>query len=1463
MKYKYSRWQLFSKKLNVPRDVQLKIYNHNLSLKEFISYDLIDKIPYYCLSTNARTIAYWLGEDELKRLKTTDLDLNLVERYAKDINVLINFDDIITIINQKIIPQISNDEKKEYLTDLLENQFQMKNQEIKKFMDDYGEIINILLNNSRYLDNFDIKNFIKNIIEMHDDKDKTRDYFSQYTDEILANRHNLSDPIKLSNDEYKEIFKYSSLEAYLKKIENNNRYTSLLMEELSKLPDNYIFNISIPFSALDNNHVLIFIGTYGLKNIVDFDNECGHFFTKNNCKMLKSMFGMYLSNAGNERDPKKDIYVKENFRDENGNYVARPYNKDDFYEAMKRMIIYGPSNPIYKAPDYRSITGEFRVRNAELFISEQASEALQKLFYTKSITSHLLLEHPEYIQFLNGKDLSLCFKNVEIQVEDSNGIGHYEDFYKFLGNKTDSNGVMNFITEYSDVLDTVFNRRIDYINKIKFSVNDDIDQIKNIIHETLRKFIIEKRLTYPKHIPKDLIEKYPSMFLDKNAPQELQEAFYNRTISSEFILSNPSYREYLKNVDLEVLFNYMPVNIVDGEHRYKQVNLVSVIKNIFENEEALDVMLLYNKYIKSIYQLNNLINFKINSNATKEDLLNELDLTIYQTIINDDLRYDDSIPTHFKNKYPSLFLDKDAPQELQEAFYNRTISSEFILSNPSYREYLKNVDLEVLFKCIFLNKVYVDGEYRYERVNLVSVIKNIFENEEALDVMLLYNKYIKSIYQLNNLINFKINSNATKEDLLNELDRNIYQAIISDGLRYDDSISTHFKNKYPSLFLDKDAPQELQEAFYNRTITLNDFNSNPNLSEMFNNINFFIAINEPKMIGKISKHLFFELINNYGYGFLEELKNNIYFNQINKILTSQKELANEIWKSAWESAKEYISLNTILILKKLNFENEIFHKLELKFETMCKVRPEFTENCPGFNIKLLDDDIIKEFGYDFISELLNYNSGATDVFLNQCNKDNIKKWIEYFKSQNMYDDKILHYMILHHTSIYYLVENLIQNNQNLSENDIIILKEIVKNNNEYDIQTIDDLNNYLEIKKKKLDDDVKSDDIEKVKNAVLKILYDIDLTGLRHIINEFGLNSDFFVTQILAKKDILTPEMIAAIETSKEIINENDIDKLQKYAKVGKIEYINFYEIENKLKLFYGNKLNISLTKEFTNNIQNIDGTLIVNYEGEDFKFLIHRLYTYDPKFSDFASQIIQDPSKWNTLDGATTLSTSMISNNHLERVSTKGSLPQVYYGFSEINDDDLMFMGRCDIFVSHGGWQLEPTSRWNEYMDFNTLQYLSRSYNEVALQRKKQSGENKGKKIQPNCIICFNGIINEESIRAAKYFNIPICNIDEDKYINREQINNIDSMLYKKSDTFINNLQQVIQYYNQEEMESLNSENLNSISEYLLDCLAFYTTHEDIDKNQMKKLINEINNLKNKKQNNMEEGIQYEGKSR
>ena len=736
MNYKYQKRQIFGKRLRVPKNILSRVYNCTLSFSEFVEYELDDKIPITCLNELDRRIVEKFG---VEKAKTLDWELLSERVYYNNINfreLLMSIDasveDLNTSLYELVKDQIKpsdyssrmkefyqdrlfeisqdNDDNLNYekrrfnngeisLEDLVRNwdlykdkdlsyclqndrynELNITNSQLKDFMNKF-ENLSILI-----LDNTNIYQFIHEINSQKSESEK-QEYIKQITDNILEKtirKESYQQVIELSNNEYKELFKYSSMQDYLKSANQYSEYDiDKIFEELKTLPQYYIFDIPIPFDALNNRDVLSFIGTYGLKNVVDFDNECGHFFTKNNCQMLKLMYDMYLHYGGNEHDPNKTIYTKNSY-DENGNYVNRPYTKDEFYEAMKRMVIYGPSDWNYadKAPDYRDITGEFRIRNAQLFISEQAPEELQKLFYTKNITPHLLVEHPDYIPYLNGKDLGSCFRLRQIQVDGSNALYGYENLYNFIGEKTDFNGTMSFIAEYCDVFDIVFDRANSYQYEIKFSKEDNIGEIQRRINDSFRKLIIEKGIVYPKIVPQNLIVNYPSMFLSSDSPKELQEAFYNRTINSEFILSNQSYREFLKNVELEILFKYMPVNVISEKHGYSQVNLVSAIKRIFSLEDSFDVMLLYGKYIESVFEANKLQNFKFNPNFSKDGLLDELDNTILQTIIDGNMKYDENIPSHFKNNNPTLFLSQNVPQDIRNKFYNREFTLNDFNTNP-------------------------------------------------------------------------------------------------------------------------------------------------------------------------------------------------------------------------------------------------------------------------------------------------------------------------------------------------------------------------------------------------------------------------------------------------------------------------------------------------------------------------------------------------------------------------------------------------------------------------------------------------------------------------------------------------------------------------------------------------------------------------------------------------------------
>lgn len=778
MDYKYQRRQIFGKRLKVPKLILNKVYNCTLSFNEYIEYQLDDKIPTSCIIESDRKILEKFGIDKCK-----ELDWELINKrvyYNKNINfrdVLMSIDSQTQDINSALYELVkdeikpidytpkmrevysdrlfdvsqNNDENLRYiindfnegkigLKEIIYNWDLFKNKDLsycllndnanksnitdnilKEFMSSYGELASLIV------ENYDIYTFISDISSLKSEEEK-KNFVKQFTDDILSNtKRKYGDyrlPIKPTDEQYKEIFKYSSMEEYFKTIDQYS--APLIIEELKSLPSDFIFNTSIPFTEILDNGVMHFIGVFGLKNVVDFNDECGEFFTKNNCKMLNLMYNMYLHYAGNEQDRQKNIYC-----DKDGNYIKGKFTKDQFYESMKRMIIYGPSDWNYadKAPDYRNITGEFRVRNSELFISEQAPEELQKLFYTKSITPQLLLEHPEYIQYLNGKDLSSCFKDRKIKVEGSNALYGYENFYKFLSSKTDFNRIMNFITEYSDVLDIIFDRNISdsYQYETQLKIDDDINIIKDKIHESFRRLIIEKRFPYPTHIPKELVEKYPDIFLDENVPKELQNLFYQRKISPEIIQSHPEWKQLLQGKHIDSVCD-MGVSAFVRQ----------CVQLGFDNDKVFELFDRYGSYLASCQiDLNN-----INSNNIGE-LDNVIRQQMVEAIVVKRVRYDESARAILGQEHPELFLDENAPDELKEVFYSYTsnthLTFEFLRQHKDWLPYLegKNILLSLKKRNIGIRGL----EQLFEKYGEQEALRIGMKNPESVMQMLSENKF--------------------------------------------------------------------------------------------------------------------------------------------------------------------------------------------------------------------------------------------------------------------------------------------------------------------------------------------------------------------------------------------------------------------------------------------------------------------------------------------------------------------------------------------------------------------------------------------------------------------------------------------------------------------------------------------------------------------------------------------------
>ena len=84
MNYKYRRGQIFGKRLKVPKDILSKVYASALLFREFIEYDLEDKIPISCLIEQDRQIVERFG---IEKCKTLDWELLGKRPYRFQINI--------------------------------------------------------------------------------------------------------------------------------------------------------------------------------------------------------------------------------------------------------------------------------------------------------------------------------------------------------------------------------------------------------------------------------------------------------------------------------------------------------------------------------------------------------------------------------------------------------------------------------------------------------------------------------------------------------------------------------------------------------------------------------------------------------------------------------------------------------------------------------------------------------------------------------------------------------------------------------------------------------------------------------------------------------------------------------------------------------------------------------------------------------------------------------------------------------------------------------------------------------------------------------------------------------------------------------------------------------------------------------------------------------------------------------
>ena len=328
-------------------------------------------------------------------------------------------------------------------------------------------------------------------------------------------------------------------------------------------------------------------------------------------------------------------------------------------------------------------------------------------------------------------------------------------------------------------------------------------------------------------------ERHPEIFMDKNAPKELIEAFYSNKITEHFLFNHYEYIPYLLDKNL---YNIIKLNIVTYGLD-KDEDFTTRFINKFGNEKFLNLIVKYGDALKDI-------DVEYPQDETEESVIDAVEEGIYNRVLSRTFyyRYLENIKT-FKEKYPELFvdfssLDDSISSKLENNFYTFGIYPIDIYNNPQLVELLKDKNL----KCCFAKSNHFglvwDANGQGRDIFFLDLI-DIVGNEGFLKLCEKYGNYIYQIFQdLYSKINVyktlkndeivKYEKDSYSYEYIDKLLEDILSTNCLEGkIRYEkDNAPQFLKERYPQLFLSDDAPEILKKYFYNEGFTFFDLNNN-------------------------------------------------------------------------------------------------------------------------------------------------------------------------------------------------------------------------------------------------------------------------------------------------------------------------------------------------------------------------------------------------------------------------------------------------------------------------------------------------------------------------------------------------------------------------------------------------------------------------------------------------------------
>ncbi len=485
--------------------------------------------------------------------------------------------------------------------------------------------------NIQLLETLGIEKILKIYKTSKKDYDAINSIYNNYASILYEEDKNIVDELK--NTQVTRI--KNVLFTKLKQCLSKDDYEDIDLEMLPKM----FLEENIKKFNLDDE----LIDAFGIDNILKIENETKIFSI---CKNL-SFDEDDLENFQNGN------LSYEEFR----NVFADLLNKTRLVGRYKigKEYDYDLEKMVTKDNSYSFILGKFRQDFPDIFIDDKAPDKLKKEFYEGKLTFDCLLNH-EYIPYIKTKNLSKLF-NFSSNKSSEKFVYDYTRKFgnsKFISlvKKYNITGLKILNSEKSDF---DFKSKEDYEKYLRDILYDKLCQNDDLPDMT-RKTILANNDFRNEH-PNVVIdlEALSNLNIPNNDYELLKEKISYNYLTANDVMHYPELVSLLKGKDLTTVLSIS--------------NTIHLLKKLNEDE----ILNLIAKYGKSFNYAFKIISENYDSeleDLSYEDVEDKIEKTIVDEYKNGKYFYNDDSPEIIKEKYPELYLDSSAPDELKNRFYN-------------------------------------------------------------------------------------------------------------------------------------------------------------------------------------------------------------------------------------------------------------------------------------------------------------------------------------------------------------------------------------------------------------------------------------------------------------------------------------------------------------------------------------------------------------------------------------------------------------------------------------------------------------------------------------------------------------------------------------------------------------------------------------------------------------------------